>query len=159
MEEQKPNLRPAHDVELALEGGGKKKMAVPKGNYLSADGTLTLYAGDTVNLEFSKEGEKWGAPKVVTEIKNPDRTITFSMTQKAEATMLMRSTKIQSTVAMDCQNCGIDSNSFGRTNLNPTEKGFASADGWPGTVWILRLSNFEVTERPASEVYEERCRK
>ena len=31
-----------------------------------------------------------------------------------------------------------------------------AGDSWPNSVWILRLSNIEVTSRPASEVYEEK---
>ncbi len=157
--DEKPNMRPERQVELAQQAGGPKKMTVPKGNYLSADGTLTLYPGDTVNLEFAKEGDKWGAPKVVAEVKNPERTITFGMTQNAQITMLNRTTKIQSTVAFDCKNCPVGSDDFERTNIVPTEKGFGGNDSWPGTTWILRLSNFEVSERPAAEVYQERSSK
>ena len=158
IEQQKPNMRPAREVELTLEDGSTKKLPVPKGFYLSPDGTLTLYAGDTVHLEFAKDGDKWGAPKVVSEVKNPEQTITFALSQQANMTVLNRTTKIQPTVVMDCMNCEIGSDQFARTGLYPTEKGLAASDSWSGKVWILQLSKFEVTDRPAGEAYEGRVK-
>jgi len=158
LEKERPNMRPAREVELALEDGSSKKMPVPKGFYLSPEGTLTLYAGDTVHLEFAKEGENWGAPKVVTEVKNPERTITFAFSHQANMTLLNRTTKIQSAVVMDSMTCALDSDEFTRVGLYPTEKGQDATDSWPSKVWILQLSKFEVTDRPAGEAYGERAK-
>jgi len=156
---KKSNIRAAREVELSLEDGAKKKEAVPAGEYLSPDGTLTLYPGDTLHLEFEKEGEKWGKPAIVAEVTHPERTVTFSMSQGDETTKLNRTTKMQETVALDCEYCPVGSKEFSRTVLMPSEKGVASSDSWPNTVWILRLSNFEVSNRPAPEVYQERANK
>jgi hypothetical protein len=98
-------------------------------------------------------------PKVVAKVAHPKRTITFKMTQDESTTMLTRTTDIEQTVAVDCTHHGINSEGFSPTNLRPTEKGLSSFDSWPNTVWILRLSNIEVTAKPASEVYEDRVSK
>jgi hypothetical protein len=106
-------------------------------------------------LEFDEAGK----PHVVSVVKEPKRTVTFSMSQDKRITMLMRKTKMQKTVAMDCTHLGLGSDEYARTNLHPTEKGLAAGDSWPETVWSLRLNNFEVTDRSASEVYQERVSK
>lgn len=103
-------------------------------------------------LEFDEAGK----PHIASEGNDPKRTVTFSMSQDAQITMLTRKTKMQKTVAMDCSHRGLGTDQFSRTNLRPTEKGLAAFDSWPGTVWTLRLSDFEVTDRSASEVYRER---
>ena len=156
---QELNTREAKEITLALEGGGEKKVKVPQGQHLSPDGTLTLYPGEEIHLEFQEAEGKLAIPRVVAKVAAPHRTITFSMTQKAEITMLFRKTKIQQTVAMDCEHRGLGSDKFFRTNLFPTEKGLAAGDSWPGTVWTLRLSNFEVTDQSATKAYEERVSK
>jgi hypothetical protein len=152
---KKLNRRPKGELTLSLKGGQTKTVEIPEGDYLAEDGTLTLFPGDTVHLEFDEAGK----PHVVGEVKHAKRTITFSMSQVEDITMLMRKTQMQETVAMDCTHRGLGGDKFSRTNIWPTEKGLASSDSWPGTVWTLRLSNFEVTDRPASEVYEERVSK
>jgi hypothetical protein len=150
--EKKLNTRPKRELTLSLKGGQTKTVEVPEGDYLTEDGTLTLFPGDTVHLEFDEAGK----PRVVRDVKNAKRTVTFSMSQDEDITMLTRKTQMQETVAMDCVHRGLSADKFSRTNLRPTEKGLASFDSWPGTVWTLRLSDFEVTDRPASEVYQER---
>lgn len=149
---KKLNTRPTRQLTLQLEGGKTEIVEVPKGEYLTKEGTLTLYPGDTIHLEFDEAG----TPHIAGEEKDPKRTVTFSMTQDAQITMLTRKTKMRETVAMDCTHRGLGTETFARTNLRPTEKGLAAFDSWPGTVWTLRLSNFEVTDRSASEVYQER---
>ena len=156
---RKLNTRPERKLTLSLEGGRTKTVEVPKGEYLAKDGTLTLYPGDTIHVEFDELKERGGKPHIVSEVGNPKRTITFSMSQEEGITMLARKTQMQKTVAMDCTHRGLGADKFSRTNLRPTEKGLAAFDSWPETVWTLRLSNFEVTDRPASEVYQERVSK
>lgn len=146
-----PNIRPAGDVVLKFE----RKIEVPEIKRFDG-GVLEIFPGDTVHLEFEDEGGKLVRPKVVAEVKNPKRTITFAMTQNSSMTMLTRKTAIQQTVAMDCTNRGLGSEEFSPTNLNPTEKGMSAFDSWPNTVWILRLSNIEVSAKPASEVYQKK---
>lgn len=48
---------------------------------------------------------------------------------------------------------------YSSTNLRPTEKGLASFDSWPGSVWSLKLTNIEVSNRSAQEVYTEKVKK
>lgn len=129
------------------------------GKYLSKDGTLTLFPGDTIHLEFDEQKEKGGMPRVVSEVKNPKSTITFTMTQKADGTILSRNTNIHKTVAMDCKHSQLGVDDFLRTLLMPTEKGIGGYDIWSNKVWTLRLSSFEMTDRSASKVYEERISK
>jgi hypothetical protein len=155
LEKKKRNTRPVRQFELTLKGGETRTVDVPEGEYLAEDGTLTLCPGDTIHLEFDEAGK----PQVVSEVKDPRRTVTFSMSHKEDMTMLSRSTKMKETVAMDCTHRGVGSEKFARTNLHPTEKGLAAFDSWPGSVWTLKLSNFEVTDRSASEVYQERVSK
>lgn len=152
---KKRNTRSRRQLALSLKGGQTKTVEIPEGDYLTEDGTLTIFPGDTIHLEFDEAGK----PHVVSEVKQPKRTITFSMSQEEDITMLTRKTQMQETVAMDCTHRGLGSDKFSRTNLRPTEKGLASFDSWPGTVWTLRLSDLEVTDRPASEVYQERVSK
>ena len=152
---EKVNLRAAREIEVSVEEGKTEKMKVPEGAYLSKDGTLTLYPGDEVHLEFSEDGK----PSIVAEVVKPERTVSFRLSNQKGMTMLFRSTEMQPTVAMDCMNRGTGSDKFSRTNLRPTEKGLAAGDSWPGDVWTLQLSNFEVTDRPADEVYMERVNK
>ena len=153
------NTRPARKLTLYFDGGKTKVVDIPKGEYLSKDGTLTLYPGDTIHLEFDEQKEKGGIPHVVSEVKKPKSTITFTMTQKADGTILSRNTKIHKTVAMDCKHGGLGMDDFFRTLLMPTEKGIGGYDIWANTVWTLRLSSFEMTDRSASKVYEERISK
>ncbi len=155
LEKKQRNTRPKRQFELSLKGGKAETVDIPEGEYLTDDGTLTLFPGDTVHLEFDDAGK----PQVVSEVKESKRTVTFSMSHKEDMTMLSRSSKMQETVAMDCKHRGLGSEKFARTNLHPTEKGLAGFDSWPGIVWTLELSNFEVTDRSASEVYEERVSK
>jgi len=156
---RKLNTRPGRKLTLSLEGGQTKTVEIPKGEYLSEDGTLTLHPGDTIHLEFDEGAAKARKPHIVSEVKDPKRTITFSMSQDKGMTMLSRKTEMQKTVAMDCTHRGLGSDKYARTNLYPTEKGLAAFDSWPGSVWSLRLSDFEVTDRSASEVYQERTSK
>ena len=149
-----PNIRPAGDVTLKFE----RKIEVPEIKRFEG-GVLELFPGDTVHLEFENDGGKLVRPRVVEEVKEPTRTITFAMTQDASTTMLSRNTKIQQTVAMDCTHRAIGSEEFSPTNLNPTEKGLSAFDSWPNSVWMLRLSKIEVTSESAAEVYEERASK
>ena len=155
LEKRKLNTRPQRQLTLSLKDGKTKTVEVPGGEYLTEDGTLTLFPGDTIHLEFDEAGK----PHVVSVVKDPKRTVTFSMTQDERVTMLMRKTEMQQTVAMDCTHLGLGSDKYSRTNLYPTEKGLAAGDSWPETVWSLRLSNFEVSDRSASEVYQERTSK
>lgn len=150
------NIRSAQEIKLTLEGGETKTISIPKGEYLDKDGTLTLHPGDEIHVEFREIDGSLGRPVVVQAVTHPERSITFSMTQKEGMTMLFRKTAMRQTVAMDCQHKGLGSDRFFRTNLFPTEKGLAAGDSWPETVWTLRLNNFEVTTKPASEVYEKR---
>jgi plastocyanin len=152
---RKLNTRPQRQVTLSLKDGQTKTVEVPEGEYLAEDGTLTLFPGDTIHLEFDESGN----PHVVSVVKNPKRTVTFSMSQEESMTMLTRKTQMQETVAMDCTHLGLGSDRYSRTNLRPTEKGLAAFDSWPGTVWSLRLNNFEVTDRSASDAYNERVSK
>ena len=146
------NVRPAGEVVLKFE----RKIEIPEIKRLSADGVLELFPGDIVHLEFEDDGGKLVRPKVVAEVKEPSRTMTFKMTQDESITMLSRTSKIQKTVAVDCLHRGLGSEDFFPTNLRPTEKGLGSFDSWPNSVWIIRLSNIEVTSKPASKVYEEK---
>lgn len=150
------NTRSAKKLKIQVGDGIVQEVAVPEGEYLNAQGVLTLHPGDRVHLEFDENTHK---PKVVEKVNNPERTVTFSMSQKESITMVNRTTKMQKTVAMDCENRSFGEETFQRTNLNPTEKGLASFDMWPVSVWTVKLSNFEVTDRPASEVYRERVSK
>lgn len=155
LEKKKLNTRPKRQLTLSLKDGKTKTVEVPGGEYLTENGTLTLFPGDTIHLEFDDAGK----PHVVSEVKEPKRTITFAMSQNDRMTMLMRSTEMQRTVAMDCTHLALGSDTYERTNLHPTEKGLAAGDSWPETVWSLRLNNFEVTDRSATEVYRERTSK
>ncbi|MGB6220929.1 hypothetical protein [Haloferula sp.] len=146
------NTRKARELTLSLGEGRTEVVNVPEGEILTADGVLTLVPGETVHIEFDEEGH----PSITHKVKNPQRTVTFKMTNKDGITMLFRETRVQKTVAMDCENRGLGSPDFSRTNLHPTEKGLMAGDSWPGSVWTLRLSNFEVTDRSAQEVYSER---
>lgn len=146
------NQRAPKKITLSLADGKTQTMEIPEGAYLSDDGTLTIYPGETIHLEFDEKGK----PQVVSEVKLPKRTVTFSMVQDEQITMVTRKTQMQETVAMDCTHRSLDSEKFSRTNLRPTVKGLASFDSWPSNVWTVRLNNFEVTNRPAEEVYEER---
>jgi hypothetical protein len=152
---QAANTRAAREIELSVAKGKTEKMKVPEGPYLSADGTLTLYPGDEVHLEFSADGK----PSIVAEVTKPERTLSLAMSNEEGMTLLSRTTKMEPAVAMDCTHRAAGSEKFARTNLHPTEKGLGGFDSWPGTVWTLRLSNFEVTDRPADEVYMERVNK
>ena len=147
-----PNIRPAGEVTLKFE----RKIEVPEIKRFDG-GVLELFPGDKVHLEFEVEGGKLVRPKVVAEVKEATRTISFAMTQDASMTMLSRNTKIPHTVAMDCTNRALGSEEFSPTNLNPTEKGLSAFDSWPNSVWMLRLSNIEVTSKSAAEVYEEKA--
>ena len=149
-----PNVRPAGEVVLKFE----RKIEVSELKRFK-DGVLELFPGDTVHLEFEEKDGDLIHPKVVAKVLHPKRTITFRMTQDESITMLYRESEIQKTVALDCEHRGLGSEKFSRTNLNPTEKGLVAGDSWPNSVWILRLSNIEVTSRPASEVYEEKVSK
>jgi len=147
-----PNIRPAGEVVLKFE----HKIEIPEIKRLSDDGVLEIFPGDIVHLEFQEADGDLINPKVVADVTHPQRSITFKMTQDESITMLSRNTKIQQTVALDCTHRGMRSEDFSPTNLRPTEKGLSSFDSWPNTVWILRLSNIEVTSRSASEVYAEK---
>lgn len=149
-----PNVRPAGQVVLKFE----RKIEIPEIKRFK-DGVLELFPGDTVHLEFEEKDGDLVRPKVVAKVLHPKRTITFRMTQDESITMLYRESEIQKTVALDCEHRGLGSEKFSRTNLNPTEKGLMAGDSWPNSVWILRLSNIEVTSRTASEVYEEKVSK
>jgi hypothetical protein len=152
---KKANTRPAKKVTIAFEGGKTETVDVPEGPYLTEEGTLTLCLGDTIHLEFDEAGK----PFLVSEVKNAKRTIKFALSQQQGITMLSRTTQMQETVAMDCMHRGWGSEKFARTNLRPTEKALGAFDSWPGTVWTVQLSAFEVTNRPATEVYEKRVAK
>ncbi|MCB1278222.1 hypothetical protein [Prosthecobacter sp.] len=149
-----PNIRPAGEGVLKFE----RMIEVPEIKRFR-DGVLELFPGDTVHLEFEQKGEDLVRPKVVAKVEHPKRTITFKMTQDKSITMLSRKSEIQKTVAMDCEHRGIGSEEFFPTNLHPTEKGLMAGDSWPNSVWILRLSHIEVTDKPASDVYHEKVEK
>ncbi|CAN5688207.1 hypothetical protein BH11VER1_BH11VER1_33690 [soil metagenome] len=149
-----PNIRPAGEVVLKFE----RKIKIKEIKRFE-DGVLELFPGDTVHLEFEEKGGSLVSPKVVPKVQYPKRTITFKMTQDESITMLYRESEIQKTVALDCEHMGMGSEEFFRTNLNPTEKGLMAGDSWPNSVWLLRLSNIEVTSRTASEVYQEKVSK
>jgi hypothetical protein len=149
-----PNVRPAGDVVLKYE----RKIEIPEIKRFK-DGVLELFPGDTVHLEFEEKDGALVRPKVVAKVQHPKRTMTFRMTQDESITMLFRESEIQKTVAFDCEYRGLGSEGFSRTNLNPTEKGLMAGDSWPNSVWALRLSNIEVTSKPAIEVYKEKVSK
>jgi hypothetical protein len=149
-----PNVRPAGEVILKFE----HKIDIAESKRFK-DGMLLLFPGDIVHLEFEEKDGVFLRPKVVAKVQDPKRTITFRMTQNQSVTMLFRESKIQKTVSLDCEHQGLDSENFSNTNLNPTEKGLTAGDSWPNSVWLLRLSNIEVTSRPASEVYKEKVSK
>jgi hypothetical protein len=150
-----PNIRPAGEVVLKFE----RKIEIPEIKRFREDGVLELFPGDTVHLEFEGEKGNLVRPKVVAKVTDPTRTITFKMTQDESITMLYRETGIQKTVALDCAHRGLRSETFSPTNLHPTEKGLKAFDSWPNSVWILRLSNIEVTSKSPSEVYKEKVSK
>lgn len=133
---RKLNTRPPRQLTLSFKDGEAKTVEIPEGEYLTEDGTLTLFPGDTIHLEFGENGKS----QVVSVVKDPKRTITFSMSHKEDMTMLTRSTQMQPTVAMDCTHLGLGSEKYSRTNLYPTEKGLAAFDNWPETVWSLDTS-------------------
>jgi hypothetical protein len=135
------NTRPGREIELNLKKGGARTMIIPKGVYLEKDGSLTLYPGDTVHLEF--EGAR---PRVVSEITDPERTVTFSMSHDPAVAVLTRKTRIRKTVAMDCAHRNIDEEEFHPTDLPPVKDGLTAYDVWPETVWTLRLNNFRITD-------------
>ena len=147
-----PNIRPAGEVVLKFE----HKVEVPEIKRLDEEGVLEIFPGDVIHLEFREVEGELVDPKVVAKVTSPDKTITFKMTQDESMTMLSRATKIQQTVAFDCVHRGLQRKEFSPTNLRPTEKGLGGFDSWPNTVWILRLSNIEVTSKSASEVYNEK---
>ncbi|GAA5496419.1 hypothetical protein Rhal01_02602 [Rubritalea halochordaticola] len=153
---QDPNVRPAGEVVLQFE----HRIEIPQiKRFKSEDGVLELFPGDTVHLEFQSKEGKLVDPKVVAKVTHPRRTISFSMTQDKDMTCLSRSTHIQQTVAFDCIHRQLGSEDFYSTQLIPTEKGLASFDSWSNTVWMLRLTNFEVTDKSAQDVYEEKIKK
>lgn len=147
-----PNTRPAGVVVLKFE----RKIEIPEIRRFSEEGVLEIFPGDTVHLEFEEEGGNLVRPRVVTAVADRARTITFKMTQDESITMLYRETGIQNTVALDCRYRQLGSDELGQTNLYPTEKGLVGGDSWSNSVWMLRLSNIEVTSKPAAEVYEEK---
>lgn len=149
-----PNIRPAGVLTLKFEHNIK----IPEIKRFE-NGVLELFPGDTVHLEFETDGEELVRPKIVAKVQHPKRTVTFKMTQDKSSTMLIRSSAIQKTIALDCEHRGLGQEGFSKTNLRPTEKGLMSADSWPNSVWTLRLSHIEVTSRSASEVYEEKVSK
>lgn len=153
------NHRPASTIKVIQPDGSKQEIKLPARDLLAADGRLILYPGDTVHLEFAETSGKLSSPKVVPSVTAPERTITFKMTQQKEMTMLSRTTKIQQTVAMDCGNRSGKREAYTPTNLRPTEKGLASFDSWPGSVWSLKLTNIEVSDRSAQDVYMEKVNK
>jgi len=150
--ETDPNTRPAGEVVLKFE----HKIDIPEINRFTNDGVLEIFPGDIVHLEFREADGRLVDPKVVAKVADPKKTITFKMTQDESMTMLSRTTGIQQTVALDCTHRGLRNEEFFPTNLRPTEKGLSAFDSWPNTVWILRLSNIEVTSKSASEVYDEK---
>ncbi|MCW1886564.1 hypothetical protein OKA04_17635 [Luteolibacter flavescens] len=151
----KANSRAARELDLSVEVDRSEKVKVPEGEYLSKDDVLTLYPGDKVHLEFSE----FGKPSVVAAVSKPDSTVTFELTNADGVTTLNRTTDMQLTVAMDCENRPLGTEEFGRTHLRPTDKGLAATDAWQGKVWTLKLSNFEVSQKSADEVYNERVSK
>lgn len=154
-----PNRRPASAIKVVQPDGSKQEVKLPARELLATDGSLTLYPGDEVHLEFEEKNGKLTNPKVVASVATPDRTITFEMTQEKEITMLTRTTKIQQTVAMDCGTRSGKRDVYFNTNIRPTEKGLASFDSWPSSVWSIKLTNIEVSDRSAQEVYMEKVKK
>lgn len=150
-----PNIRPAGEVVLKFE----QKIEIPEIKRFSEDGILEIFPGDVVHLEFQEVEGKLVRPKVVSKVADPQRTMTFKMSQDKSITMLSRTSEIQQTVALDCVHRGLNSGDFSPTNLRPTEKGLGAFDSWPNTIWILRLSNIEVTSKSAAEAYEEKVSK
>jgi hypothetical protein len=112
-----------------------------------------------VHLEFPEGGGKNLKPTVVKEVAHPDRTVTFSLSNQDALTMLSRTTSVQQTVAMDCKQRAVGKEAFETTYLRPTAGGQTGFDSWPDGVWMVQLSNFEVTDRPMEEVYTERMSK
>ncbi len=154
-----PNISPPRELILKFERREPVKADLPERKYLQDGGVLELFSGDKVNLEFDKVEGELKNPKVVTKVVNPKQTITFEFTQDKKISILNRSTKITATVAMDCDHLTLGSKDFQRTNLYPTEKGLSSFDSWPNSVYVLRLSNIEVTAKSASKVYKEKVGK
>ncbi|WP_050026644.1 hypothetical protein [Verrucomicrobium sp. BvORR034] len=153
------NRRPASTVKIVQPDGTKQEIKLPARELLASDGSLTLYPGDEVHLEFEEKAGKLSNPKVVATVAAPERTITFEMTHQKEITILSRTTKIQQTVAMDCGNRSGKREAYSPTNIRPTEKGLASFDSWPGSVWSIKLTNIEVSDRSAQDVYMEKVNK
>ncbi|MGJ8696300.1 MAG: hypothetical protein ACSHYF_08270 [Verrucomicrobiaceae bacterium] len=152
------NKRQEREETIILPEIGEKKIIVPAGKPLSKDGTLDLYPGDTIHLEFALEDGKLTKPEVVAEIANPERTITFAFTQNADFATLTRTTGIQKTVGIDCYELAHGSEEFSRsTHVVPTEKGKRDVYSWPSNIWRLQIKNIEVSDKPADEVFAERA--
>ncbi len=149
------NIRPSGEITLKFQ----RTIEIPEIERLNDAGILEIFPGDTIHLEFQDVDGELVQPKVVAQVTDPKRTITFNMTQDESMTMLSRTTEIQKTIAVDCAHRGLGSDEFFPTVLQPTEKGLSSFDSWPNSVWVIRLSNIEVTSRSASDVYEEKVSK
>ncbi|MDA8991998.1 hypothetical protein N9F61_00995 [Akkermansiaceae bacterium] len=150
------NKRKEREEEITLQGQVKKTVTVPAGKFFSEEGVLNLYPGDTVHLQFSGVGS---TPKVVAEITKPENTITFKFTHDAGGAKLLRTMKIQKTVALDCYEGVVDSEEWVRSaSVAPVEKGQKDEYAWPNEIWRIQIKNIELTEKSAEQAFRERSR-
>ncbi|MDB4272966.1 hypothetical protein N9873_01910 [Akkermansiaceae bacterium] len=150
------NKRTEKKVTLQLKDGEPKTLETTTDVYFNEKGILELYPGDVVHLEFEEvEGELIN-PKVVKEVVNRDRSFTFKFVQNANASILHRSPGLKKTAAVDCSFRDISGDQFESKILFPTEQGRLVVDVFPGTVWTIRVSNIELSDKRAQTVAKER---
>ncbi|MGC6427854.1 MAG: hypothetical protein ACON5H_12780 [Akkermansiaceae bacterium] len=155
------NKRQERVQEHTNDAGEKSTVTVPAGKYFSKDGTLDLYIGDTIHLEFQKVEGQLSAenPIIVEEVTKPEQTMTFALSNEEGMTLLKRSGKVQKTVAFDCQIQNAGETGFTREiKVSPTSKGSSDEFAWPASVWRVQFSKFSVNDRSIDDEYADRIK-
>ena len=155
------NKRQERQEELQDEAGAKVTVTIPAGQYLSKAGMLELYIGDTVHLEFQMADGQLSAkdPIIVVEVKKPEQTMTFEFINDRGTPTLKRSSKIQKTVAFDCQIQTNGSAEFTKEKrIAPTNKGKSDEFAWLPGLLRIQFSNFSVNDRSIDDEYADRIK-
>ena len=152
------NKRMERKQELENQDGNKQTVTIPAGKFLTKDGKLDLYVGDTVHLEFQLSDGKLSNPEIVAEIVKPEQTATFELINEGGMTTLKRSSKIQKTVAVDCSTQSHGATEYQKAlDIYPISKAGSDEFAWPGNVWHVQLSKIEISDKTADEVFAERA--
>lgn len=144
--------RGPHTVRLLKEDGAVHEISFEIGVPVVQGNLVTIFPGETIYLEADLEGDRVVRLRAVSEMVNPDRTMTFSFSQsEGETDMLFKASNpfprpLKYRMGME----RLDRDGLLSTSSCPIVAGGSAYEFWPHPIFQLVLTDFRLLDEDGS---------